>query len=51
MKGYEVKIFGKVFLTFQKWTKKMSKNQKPKHFLLTKNFPYHVENLSSQTKL
>jgi len=51
MKGCEVKTFGKVFLTFPKWTKKMSKNQKPKHSLLTKKLPYHIEKLSSQINL
>jgi hypothetical protein len=38
-------------LTFQKWTKKMSKNWMPKKSLLTDFFCDDVENLSSQIKL
>jgi hypothetical protein len=41
----------KSILTFEKWTKKMSKNEKPKYSLLTVFFCDDIETLSSQTKL
>ncbi len=39
------------YFDFSKWTKKMSKNEKPKYSLLTDFFCDDVENLSSQIKL
>jgi len=39
------------YFGFSKWTKKMSKNEKPKYSLLTDFFCDDVEKLSSQTKL
>jgi hypothetical protein len=39
------------YFDFSKWTKKMSKNEKPKYSLLTEFFCDDVENLSSQINL
>ena len=38
------------YFDFSKWTKKMSKNEKPKYSLLTDFFCDDVEKLSSQIK-
>jgi hypothetical protein len=39
------------YFDFSKWTKKMSKNEKPKYSLLTDFFCDDVEKLPSQIKL
>ena len=44
MKEKNQNNFGKVFLIFSKWTKKMSKNASPKILLLTKNFVSIMKN-------
>jgi hypothetical protein len=40
----QVRILGKVFWDFEKWTKKMSKNENPKKLCPknSKKRPYHV---------
>ena len=45
-------IFWKVFCLFQKWTKKMSKIENPKHFLEQKNYENLTNNIiNSQNNL
>jgi hypothetical protein len=48
MKGNEVISKMEKYFDFSKWTKKMSKNEKPKYSLLTDFFCDDVEILSSQ---
>jgi hypothetical protein len=51
MKGNELISKMEKYFDFSKWTKKMSKNEKPKYSLLTDFFCDDVEILSSQTNL